>query len=164
MRETTREWIRRHIEPIGTVLALIVLLLLSPYVSRGNLKVVIAVGAVLISAIAAWVGTPLTPLKSAGIPGLPIGEHFRRTSAYFHRIGVPVLVAWILAVTLFVTDIPKLRQLALLFGGVMVLVSIEFLFLRNQLRCPRCGAEFTRGAADVWTCSRCGVSFNDPWP
>jgi uncharacterized C2H2 Zn-finger protein len=89
------------------------------------------------------------------------------------------MAAWVAVVTLFVTDISKIEQQTLAVGGCLTLFLIAWLFVRNKLRCPRCGSDFrkeriaklgrfsldTRGAADLWdACPHCGVSFNDLWP
>jgi hypothetical protein len=144
-------------------------------------KAAVAVGAVLLALFIAWGRTPLARLKSpeAGIPALTIRQHLKRTNAYFQRIMVPVTAAWVAVVTLFVTDISKIEQQTLAVGGCLTLFLIAWLFVRNKLRCPRCGSDFrkeriaklgrfsfdTRAAADLWdACPHCGVSFNDLWP
>jgi hypothetical protein len=70
---------------------------------------VVAITALLVAVVVAWARSPLTRLKSApaGIPALAIGEHLKRTSAYFLRIMVPLCAAWVAGVVLFVTGIPR---------------------------------------------------------
>jgi hypothetical protein len=136
---------------------------------------------VLTAALIARLRSPLTRLKPglAGIPSVTIGEHLKRTSAYFQRIMAPLCAAWGAGVVLFVTGMSRIQQQALAIGGGVALFLIGSLFVRNQLRCPRCGTDFrkeriaklgrwsgdNRGTSELWdACPRCGVSFNDPWP
>jgi hypothetical protein len=166
----------------GTIVGLIlVFFLASPENRDFAVKVVVAVDAVLAAALVGWLRSPMPRLKPGltGAPALTIGEHFNRTNAYFVRIMVPLGTAWVAGVVLFVTGIPKMQQNALAIGGGVALGLIGSLFIRNQLRCPRCGTDFrkeriaklgrwswdTRGTEELWNaCPRCGVSFNDPWP
>jgi hypothetical protein len=188
MKDTTADWIRRHEQLVGwavffpsMIFAVILVVFLVPPESRDfAVRAVMAVCLVSFAAFYAWVRSPLTRLKSAtaGIPVLTIGDHFKRTSAYHVRIMTPVLAAWIAGVLLFGAGLPKRQQQALAIGGGLVLSIPGWMFIRNQLRCPRCGTDFkrerfaklgrwsfdTRGAAELWdACPHCGVSFNDPW-
>jgi hypothetical protein len=128
----------------------------------------------------AWARTPLNPFESpvAGLPGLTIREHFKRTTALFVRITVPIAGAWVAAFTLLGTDMTKAHRQALSIGGGVAVVLIASLFIRNRLRCPRCGTDFRearleklgrwsfdrRGSADLWdACPGCGVGFDEPY-
>jgi ribosomal protein S27AE len=65
---------------------------------------------------------------------------------------------------------------ALSIGGGVAVALIASLFIRNRLRCPRCGTDFrearleklgrwsfdSRGSAGLWdACPHCGVSFDE---
>lgn len=180
MGEATREWIRRHHHFIGVSLGLFVAvigILIFPH----HIAATVAVVSVLIAVFVAWARSPLARVKPsvAGIPGLTIGGHFKRTNAYFVRIMVPVTAAWVVVITLFLTGLSNYQRQGLAIGGAVMLSVVGALLLRNRLRCPRCGSDFrkeriaklgrwsfdTRGTADLWdACPHCGVSFNDPWP
>jgi hypothetical protein len=101
---------------LGTAIAIVRIAL---YVSPGNrdtaVKAVVAVMAMLIAVVVAWVRIPLTRLKSApaAIPAMTIGERLKRTNAYYQRIMILVVVAWIVGVVLFPTGVPKMQQQAL---------------------------------------------------
>jgi hypothetical protein len=71
-----------------------------------------------------------------------IREHFKRTNALFVRIMVPIAGAWVAAITLFGTSMTKAHQQVLSIGGGVVVVLVGSLFIRNRLRCPRCGTDF----------------------
>lgn len=108
----------------------------------------VVVCTVVIGVVVAWRRNALPPSKpsAGGVPTLTIGEHLRRTNAYFVRVAVPLACAWIAAVTLFVPGIPRWEKDALAIGGTVVGFLIGFLLVKNKLRCPRCG-----------------VSFEEPW-
>ena len=179
MSENSREWIRRHAKAISVGLAvvgMIVGVVFFPHSIRETVAVVI----MLMALIIAWARAPLPHPKTSmgGIPALTIRDYLKRTNALFVRILVPLVVAWVVVVTLFVTDISKPRQQAWSVGGGIALSLIGSLFLRNRLRCPRCGTDFhkeriaklgrwsfdTRTTEDLWdACPRCGVKFDEPY-
>lgn len=179
MSNAARDWIKRH-EVLAAVLAFFAVVV-GILLFHRHIQATVVVYAVLIGVFITWMQYPVVPLETsaAGTPVMTIGTHLSRTNALFQRVILPVVIAWIAAVTLFVTGIPKWEQYALSVGGGVALFLIGWLFVRNQLRCPRCGTDFskeriallgrwtldTRGTADLWaSCPRCGVSFNDPWP
>jgi hypothetical protein len=139
MRGTTREWISRHREPIGVALisvgAFLATVVIALYVSPSSrdfaIKAVVAGMAVLFAVVVAWAQTPLTRLKpvTAGGPALTIGEHLKRTRAYYVRITTPIVTAWKGWVFLFEAGIPKMQQQALAIGGALVLSLNGWLFM-----------------------------------
>jgi hypothetical protein len=177
--EKHREWVRRHHIPIGIGLALVFMffgVVLFPH----SPSEVAAVIAVLIGVFITWVRFPLARLKlsAAGTPSISIRDRLRRTNALFQRVMVPVLIAWVVGVTLFATDIPKSQRQPLLYGGALLIALIGGLYIRGKLRCPQCGTDFrkeriaklgrwsfdTRMTTDLWdACPRCGVSFDEPY-
>ena len=140
--------------------------------------VAVAVLCVAFMAFYAWAITPLKrpEARIAGVPGLTIREHLNRTSALFVRLMIPIAGAWVAAIMLFGTDMTKAHQQAMSVGGGVVGILIGSLFIRNRLRCPRCGSDFrkerfaklgrwsfdSRAIADLWdACPHCGVSFDE---
>jgi hypothetical protein len=185
LKETTLDWFRRHAGTIGvaflllgTTLTAVLSTFFAPHSARQATSVAFAVLSVAFMAFYAWASTPLKRSESrvAGIPGLTIREHFKRTNALFVRIMVPIVGAWVVAITFFGTGITKAHQQALSIGGGVVVALIASLFIRNRLRCPRCGSDFrkarfaklgrwsldSRGSADLWdACPHCGVGFDE---
>jgi drug/metabolite transporter superfamily protein YnfA len=187
-KETTLDWVRHHATTIsvaflvlGTSIAAVLFTFITPHSERRAMSAAVAVLCVALLAFYAWARTPLKRPESpvAGVPGLTIREHFKRTNALFVRIMVPITGAWVVAITLFGTGMTKAHQQAWSIGGGVVLALIGSLFIRKQLRCPRCGSDFrkerfaklgrwsfdSRGSADLWdACPHCGVSFDELYP
>lgn len=180
MGQNLSQWIRQHVRGVATGLTFVGMTagaVFFPHSVRGTVAVTILTLALMV----AWAQTPLPRPQSltAGIPPLTIRHHFKRTTAVFVRIMVPLLCVWVVAVTLFFTDIPKLQQQVWAIGGGVALAFIGSLFIRARVRCPRCGTDFrkehiaqfgrwlfdTRTTTDLWdACPRCGVSFDEPYP
>jgi ribosomal protein S27AE len=176
--EPTLGWVRRHATTIGVAFLALGTTLTAGLFSRRATSVAVAVLCVAFTTFYAWARTPLKRSESpvAGVPGLTIREHFKRTTALFVRIMVPIVAAWVTAFSLFETDMTKAHKQALSIGGGVAVLLIASLFIRNRLRCPRCGSDFrkariaklgrwsfdSRGSAELWdACPHCGVSFDD---
>jgi len=180
MTETTREYIQRYARPIGAGFTLAGFIAATLILPRSYARAVTAVLFVAFAVFFVWARTPLPPKSSAPpAPGPTIREHLKRTRALLQRIMIPIVVAWGVGVTFYATGLSKGQQQAMAVGGGFLLLLIGWSFVRNQLRCPRCGTDFskersaqvgrlsfdTRGPEDLWdSCPRCGLSFNDPWP
>ena len=184
-KETTLDWVRRHAVTIGLAFFLlgtgftaVLFTFFAPHSAHRAMSAAVAVLCVAFAALYAWADTPLKRSEApvVGVPGLTIREHFKRTNALFVRITLPIAVAWVAAITLFGTGLTKALQQASSVGGGLVVFLIAFLFIRNRLRCPRCGSDFrkerfaklgrwsfdSRGSADLWdACPHCGVSFDE---
>jgi hypothetical protein len=184
-KETTLDRVRRHATAIGlaflflgTTLTAVLFTLFAPHSARRATSVAVAVLTVAFMALYAWAVTPLKRSESpvAAVPGLTIREHFKRTNALFIRIIVPTAGAWAVAITLFGAGLTRAHRQAVSIGGGVVVVLIAWLFIRDRLRCPRCGSDFrkarfaklgrwsfdSRDSADLWdACPHCGVGFDE---
>lgn len=129
---------------------------------------------VMLAAVnAVWARTPFQPLKCP--PRESIAEHCQRARAWWMRMTVPAIVAWIMTVRVYVTGIEDSHKQALMYGGALVLAALSWaLYLRQQLCCPRCGTNLRNvfrispvslmrmeQLGDV--CPGCRVSLEEPW-
>lgn len=180
MRSATLQWLWRHREATGHVLLFIVALAGAILLPK-RLGEVAAFCGVLAAAGVIWARTPLKPLKSP--PHESIREHCLRVRAWWLRIVVPVLAAWMAAVDLYVTGLTGSDKQMLALGGVVAGAVIAWVvFLKDRLRCPRCGtylaqqraarlrllelfASYTglRREEGRDACPVCRVSFEEPW-
>jgi hypothetical protein len=184
-KETTLDWIRRHAITIGlsflflgTILTAGFSAFFAPQSGHRPMRATVAVLCVAFMAFYAWATTALKRSESpvAGVPGLTIREHLKRTTALFVRITVPLVGAWAAALSFFGTDMAKAHRQALGIGGGVATVLIASRLFRNRRRCPRCGSDFrkarfaklgrwsfdSRGSADLWdACPDCAVSLDE---
>jgi hypothetical protein len=180
MKDTTRDFLQRYARPIGVVFVLVGVTVAGLLLPFSYARAVLGLLVVAFAVFFVWVRTPLPRVSSATqAPRPTIREHLKRTRAYLQRITIPVAAAWCVGVAIYATGMSKPEQQALGVGGGAIVLLMGWLFVRNQLRCPRCGTDFVKERAaevgrltfdprapeDLWdSCPRCGVSFNDPWP
>jgi hypothetical protein len=179
MKETTREFIERYRGLIGTLYIIVGVAIAALILPRAYARAALGVLVLAFAVFLVWVLTPLPRrTSSTQAPGPTIREHLKRTRAYLQRIVIPVAAAWWLGVAIYGTGLSNLQQQALGVGGGVILLLLGGLCVRNQLRCPGCGTDFsrersaqvgrlsfdTRGPEDLWdSCPRCGLSFDAPW-
>ena len=180
MKETTREFIERYRGLIGALYITVGVTIAALILPRAYWRAALGVLVLAFAVFLVWVLTPLPHRSSATQSPRPtIRQHLKRTRAYLQRIMIPVAAAWWLGVVLYETGMSKLQQQAVGVGGAFILLLLGGLYVRNQLRCPGCGTDFsrersaqlgrlsfdTRGPEDLWdSCPRCGLSFDAPWP
>lgn len=179
MTEANRAYIRRPgtwicvgILAVGAVLSAVFL-----SASLQNIEFNALIGALAVFLI--WKRFPVPPLSVAeqGSP-VTIRLQLKRTRAIFQRSLVLVDVLWCVMVTICFAQRTTLWQYGLAIGGSLVLTMTASLFVKGQLRCPRCRTDFkqariaevgrwstdTRGAEERWQrCPQCGVDFDDPY-
>lgn len=185
MKETTRAWIRKYAEIIGIGLMLLggiltafVAALLFPSAGKTVMASCVGVLVLVFAVFYAWARFPMPPNLFSKVSTLTISGQLRRTQAFFQRVMLVVLVAWCVAVTLLVPKLTATQRNGAAIVGSLVLSFVGSLFVRNRLRCPRCGTNFKkeriaklgrwsmdfRGSTELWeACPHCGVSFNESY-
>jgi uncharacterized C2H2 Zn-finger protein len=183
VKESTREFVHRHAKLLGGVFAFVAIVIVAIVTvvfalprSYGNA----ATALVLLAFVAffVWGYTPLLKPKAPGVAPT-IREHMQRTRANFTRFVVITASAWCIALTFFKGSLTKSQAQWTGIVGGLAIFGLAALFIRNRLRCPRCGADFgrdrnakvgrwsfdTRGAEELWdSCPHCGLSFDESWP
>jgi uncharacterized C2H2 Zn-finger protein len=185
MKQTTREFIRRHAEMVSVgvfvsvaVLAAFVAVLFHR-VNKQGVQLGAAVLCVAFAAFFTWARTSLPRIEPKGpVRVATIKEHFRRTRTLSVRIIVPVVALWAVLADSYPLHLSKSERNTLVIGGGAVLGVVGSLLTVRRLRCPRCGTNFkkerfaklgrwsfnTRGTEEIWdACPHCGVSFDEPW-
>jgi hypothetical protein len=177
MHETPFEYIKRHPKVAGGMfVALIVSIVVLP---RWAMPWVTGTYLVVFGSHYAWTITTLpkgtqTPLGKK----FTIGDHLRRTRALYTRILLPIILAWIAVTTSYPPTLTKDQRMLLGVAGGTLIAILGFAFIKDKLKCPRCGSNFrkerievlgrfstdARGAEDLWdACPSCGVSFKEPY-
>jgi hypothetical protein len=176
MRDSNREYIRRHAKVIGVV-TMVLGGVLSAFFFPGYMHVSVGALVVLFAVFYVWAEYPLQGRGSdQGV--ITIRQQFKRARTLFTRITVPMVALWCVGVIFYGTRLSKLQTQAWAVGGGVVLFFIAWLFIKDKVRCPRCGTDFkqdriakvgrwsmdARGTEDLWDrCPHCGVSFDEPY-
>lgn len=177
MRDSNREYIRRHGKLVGSGGMVLGMVLSAIFLPRSFQNVAVVGLVVAFALFYVWAEHPLSRSAEPG-NSLTIRQQLKRTRALSLRILIPVVVLWVGYVTLYCDQLPALRRQALAIGVAVALMYIWLLFMKGSLNCPRCGTNFrqeriakfgrwsmdARGTEDIWdSCPHCSVSFDEPY-